>query len=167
MSQYEIHIPLTSTKHHQQPPFTLLICTLANQPQLKFSYGFLHQLPLYCKENTLIAVKTHCNRNSEPNLFSPPRDDSRSTFLSLPRPHLLTSAAAAVVPKGTCHCWRMHSEDALEPCFPCQIPQMVDNQVWARDEDNQKNAFSKVCQSLGALASLQLKRLIIQNSASL
>lgn len=36
---------------------------------------------------------------------------------------------------------------------------MVDNQVWARNEENQKNAFSKVCRSLEALVSLKLKRL--------
>lgn len=128
-----------------------------------FPYDFLHQLPLYCEENAVIDVKTITltgTGTQEPRLFSPLRDESRSTFLSLPRPHLLTSVAAAVAPKGTCRCWKMHSEDALEPCFLCQIPQMVDNQVWARDEDNQKNAFSKVCQCLGVLASLQLKRLI-------
>lgn len=40
VSKYEIHIPLMSTKHYQQSPFTLFIYTLANQPLSKFSIWF-------------------------------------------------------------------------------------------------------------------------------
>jgi len=43
---------------------------------------------------------------------------------------------------------------------------MADNQVWARNEENQKNAFSEACRSLEALVSLKLKRLTFLSAAS-
>lgn len=51
--------------------------------------------------------------------------------VSTEAPSNRSSAAFAVVPKATCHYLKTHLEDALEPCFLCQIPQMADNQVWA------------------------------------
>lgn len=81
--------------------------------------------------------------------LSPLGDENQSILSSLKRP---TSVAAAAVPKVTGHCLKRHWEDALEPCFLCRIPQTVDNQVWAKNKDKQKNAFLKACRSLEALA---------------